>query len=146
MRLLDRRQPVTMEEHERWFAALGSSPDRLYMAIEENATGEHIGNVWLWAIDRDDRKAELRIVVGAPGRAGSGAGTEAIRLMSEYALGPLQLRRVYAHVLSFNERARKAFANAGFAPEGVLRADRLTRDGPIDVYVFGRITGGAERG
>jgi len=145
MRLLDRRQPVTEEEHERWFAALPSSPDRLYKAIEEIDTGEHIGNVWLWAIDRIDDQAELRIVVGASGRAGRGAGTEAIRLMSEYALGPFKLRRVYAYVLAFNERARRAFEKAGFAPEGVLKADRMTPEGPVDVYVFGRVAGGATR-
>jgi RimJ/RimL family protein N-acetyltransferase len=113
------------------------------MAIEAIDTGEHIGNVWFWAIDKTDRKAELRIVLGATGQAGRGAGTEAIRLMSDYAFGSLDLRRVYAYVLAFNERARKAFAKAGFDLEGVLKADRLTSEGPVDVYLLARVDGGA---
>jgi len=141
MRLLGRRQPVTEREHERWFDSLASSSDRLYMAIEDVVTGEHIGNVWLWAIDEMDRKAELRIVVGAAGRAGRGAGTEAIRLFSEYAFGPVGLRRVYAYVLGFNQRARRAFEKAGFALEGVLKEDRVTAEGPVDVYLLGRLDG-----
>lgn len=139
MRLLDRRQPVTEREHARWFAGLGSLTDRRYMAIEDIDTGEHIGNVWLWAIDETDRKAELRIVVGAAGHAGRGGGTEAIRLMSEFAFEKLDLRRVYAYVLGFNERARRAFEKAGFTLEGVLKGDRLTDRGPVDAYLFGRI-------
>ena len=138
MRLMDRSRPVTPEEHEAWFGNLGSARDRVYMAIED-AGGTHIGNVWLWSIDDRNKKAELRIVIGEPGRTGRGAGSEAIDLMCRFAFDVLGLNRIYAYVLSFNTRARRAFERSGFVTEGTLRADRVSEDGPTDVLVLGRL-------
>ena len=142
MRLLDRARTVSPEEHERWFAALGAASDRLFMAIEHRETGRHVGNVWLWNIDERHRKAELRIVVGDASFSGRGLGSEAIDLLSRYAFDGLRLRRVYAFVLAFNERARRAFEKAGFTIEGVLKEDRLSGGHAVDVYVLGRVAGG----
>jgi RimJ/RimL family protein N-acetyltransferase len=65
--------------------------------------------------------------------------------LSQYAFGHLRLHRVYAYVFGFNERARRAFQKAGFTLEGVLKGDRLTAEGPVDVYLFARLDGGAAR-
>jgi RimJ/RimL family protein N-acetyltransferase len=140
MRLLDRSKSVSADEHERWFLGLASASDRVYMAIEENEKADHIGNVWLWAIDQRNRKAELRIVIGFSGYTGRGAGSEAIDLMCRYAFDVLQLHRVYAYVLAFNVRAHRAFEKAGFAAEGVLRDDRSSDDRYVDAYVLARLS------
>ena len=139
MRLLGRTRTVTVDEHQRWFAALASADDRLYMAILDVVTGDHIGNAWLWSIDEQDRKAELRIVIGEPGGAGRGAGSEAIALLSEHAFRSLDLHRVYAFVFAFNPRARRAFEKAGFTVEGLLRGDRWSEGGPVDTYLLARL-------
>jgi RimJ/RimL family protein N-acetyltransferase len=52
---------------------------------------------------------------------------------------------VYAYVLGFNDRARRAFEKAGFTLETVLKGDRLTEQGPVDVYLFGRGDPGAPK-
>ena len=142
MRLLGRDRTVTPEEHEAWFTSLSAARDRLYMAIEQTETGRHIGNVWLWDIDERHRRAELRIVIGDSSSTGRGLGTEAIDVLSRHAFGTLGLRRVYAYVLGFNARARRAFEKAGFALEGVLKEDRLSAGRPVDVYVLSRLDPG----
>lgn len=142
MRLLDRARTVSPDEHERWFAAIGAASDRLFMAIEHTEAGRHVGNVWLWDIDERHRKAEIRIVVGDASFSGHGLGTEAIDLLSRYAFDNLRLHRVYAYVLAFNERARRAFEKAGFIVEGVLKEDRLSAGRRVDVYVLGRVAEG----
>lgn len=139
MRLLNRAQHVSADEHTRWFEALRVASDRVYMAIEEVGSGHHIGNVWLSGIDQRDLKAELRIVIGDPGATGRGAGTEAIDLMCRYAFESLSLHRIYAYVLAFNGRAKRAFERAGFSAEGILRADRISEGRRVDVYVLGRL-------
>jgi RimJ/RimL family protein N-acetyltransferase len=139
MRLLDRSRPVTPDEHKSWFEELQSAHDRVYMAIEHIESGKHIGNVWLWSIDERHRKAELRIVIGDAAHTGHGAGSEAIDLMCRVAFRELGLRRVYAYVLSFNNRALRAFHRAGFTTEGILKGDRLTESGPVDVNVLARL-------
>ena len=137
-RLLDRARPVSDAEHEEWTAGLYGRDDCVYFAIE-TADRVHVGNVWLWAIDARHRKAEVRIVIGETQVLGRGMGNEAIRLLCDYAHDRLNLRRLYAYVLSTNPRARRAFEKAGFEVEGVLRQDRWTGEGYADVFLLGRL-------
>jgi RimJ/RimL family protein N-acetyltransferase len=136
-RMLGRLNAVTPEAHERWFAGLAERQDTLHFAIEVH--GVHAGNVWLANIDRDHRKAEVRIAIGKPSQAGSGAGTEALQLISRYAFDTLGLHRVYAFVLAFNPRARRAFEKAGFVLEGTLRHDRWDGHAFVDTFLLGRV-------
>jgi len=139
MRLMDRKQPVSPVEHEAWFASLPRRADCAYFAIETVDGRAHIGNVWLWDIDRRHRKAELRVVVGDQGARGKGLGAEAIDRLCRYAFEKLDLHRVYAYVLGINPSARKAFERAGFSLEGTLRDDRWAVDRFIDSYLLARV-------
>ena len=135
-RLLDRARPVSDVEHENWTASLHGREDCVLFAIE--ATGSHhVGNVWLWAIDPRHRNAEVRIVVGETQALGRGIGSEAIRLIADYARDRLNLRRLYAYVLATNPRARRAFEKAGFELEGTLRQDRWAGERYADVWLLG---------
>ncbi len=138
-RLLDRARPVSEAEHERWFASLKDQANCIYFAIETNDDGRHIGNVWLWEIDRRHRKAELRIVIGEHDCLGQGIGTETISLVCSYAFGSLSLHKVYAYVLAINPRARRAFEKAGFTLEGTLKEDRHVDGRYTDVYLLGKL-------
>ena len=139
MRLMDRKQPVSPVEHEAWFASLPRRGDCAYFAIETVDGRAHIGNVWLWDIDRRHRKAELRVVLGDQGARGKGLGAEAIDRLCRYAFEKLDLHRVYAYVLGINPSARKAFERAGFSLEGTLRDDRWAVDRFIDSYLLARV-------
>ena len=139
MRLMDRKQPVSPVEHEAWFASLPRRADCAYFAIETVDGRAHIGNVWLWDIDRRHRKAELRVVVGDRDARGKGLGAEAIDRLCRYAFEKLDLHRVYAYVLVINPSARKAFERAGFSLEGTLRDDRWAVDRFIDSYLLARV-------
>ena len=139
MRLMDRKQPVTPVEHEAWFASLGRRSDCAYFAIETLDGGAHIGNVWLWDIDRRNRKAELRVVVGDMGARGRGLGSEAIDRLCRYGFDQVGLHRIYAYVLGINPAGRRAFERAGFTIEGTLRDDRWAVDRFIDSYLLARV-------
>ena len=139
MRLMDRASPVSAVEHEQWFASLTDRPDCQYFAIE-TVSGQHIGNVWLWAIDRRHRKAELRVVIGDADARGKRLGSDAIDLACGYGFQRLGLRRVYAYVLAINPAARRAFERAGFLLEGTLRDDRWTGDRFVDAYLLARVS------
>ena len=137
-RLLGRAGRVTGDEHERWFSGLEERSDTLFFAIETEG-GRHVGNVWLADIDRRHDKAEVRIVIGDRDAMGLGVGSRAIDLMACHAFAALRLHRLYAFVLAFNFRARRAFEKSGFQLEGVLRQDRRSDDAYTDVFVLGRI-------
>jgi RimJ/RimL family protein N-acetyltransferase len=138
VRLLGRARPVTEDEHESWFIGLPERTDTLFFAVETFA-GRHVGNVWLADIDARHRKAEVRIVIGEFDAIGHGIGPQAIDLAVNHAFSALGMHRLYAYVLAFNSRAKKAFEKAGFALEGVLRDDRWSVDRYTDVFVLGRL-------
>ena len=135
-RLLDRRHRVTADEHERWFAALESRQDTLCFAIEDGT--RHVGNVWLADIDLPDAKAEVRIVLGLDA-VNRGCGSRAIELIADHAFGHMSLHRLYAFVLAFNPRGRRAFEKAGFELEGTLRDDRFDGERFNDTFLLGRL-------
>jgi RimJ/RimL family protein N-acetyltransferase len=139
MRLLGRGRPFSYHEHQRWFEELASRSDCRFFAVEDPATGKHLGNAWLWDIDPRHHRAEVRIVIGSPADTSKGLGSEAIRLISTFAFETLDLNRVYAYILAFNERGKRAFEKAGFTAEGLLRSDRWSGDGFVDVHVMGRL-------
>ena len=137
-RLLDRSRPIEPAEHLRWFAGLEGRSDTVFRAIHL-ADGRHVGNVWLADIDRRHRKAEMRVIIGDSSTMGGGAGSTAIDLMARYAFDTLGLHRVYAYVLAFNPRARRAFEKAGFVLEGTLKDDRWDGTRFVDAFLLGRV-------
>jgi RimJ/RimL family protein N-acetyltransferase len=141
MRLMDRQHPVSEEEHEAWFTTVVNGDRCAYFAIETVEEGSHIGNVWLWDIDRRHRKAEVRVVVGADEARGRGLGAEAIDQVCRHAFDRLGLHRVYAYVLALNPGGRRAFQRAGFALEGTLRDDRWDGDRFVDACLLARVNG-----
>jgi RimJ/RimL family protein N-acetyltransferase len=145
MRRMDRVARVTEDEHEAWFAALATRSDCAYFAIEQGDERRHVGNAWLWAIDRRHRKAELRIVVGDASARGRGVGAQAIDLLCRYGFEQLHLHRVYAYVLAVNPAARRAFEKAGFVAEGTLKDDRTLDAGFCDVYLLARLAAAENR-
>lgn len=139
MRLLGRARPVGTLEHEEWFSSLHKRQDAVYFAIETVSDSKHIGNVWLVHLDSRHRKAEIQIMIGDTDHHNKGAGSEAIRLIAEYAFSCLNLHKVYAYVLCLNPRARKAFEKCGFTLEGTLIKDRWADNQYIDVFLLGKI-------
>ena len=138
-RLLGRLNPVSEAEHERWFTVVVSQPDCRFWAIETMADGAHVGNVWLWAIDRRHQKAEVRIAIGDGSARNRGLGSEALDLVARDAFEAVGLHKVYAYVLDINPRALRAFEKAGFSREGLLRLDRWSGDRFVDVHLVARL-------
>jgi RimJ/RimL family protein N-acetyltransferase len=117
---------------------LAGRSDTMFRAIHL-ADGRHVGNVWLADIDRRHRKAEVRVLIGDRPTMGGGAGSTAIDLMARHAFDTLGLHRVYAYVLAFNPRARRAFEKAGFVLEGTLKDDRWDGAQFVDAFLLGRV-------
>lgn len=137
--LVDRVLPVTEYDHKKWFQAIKSDKNIVFFAIESLPKRTYIGNIWLWNIDWRHRKAELRIIIGEKKAQGKGYGTEAIKVITSIAFHKLNLHKVYARVLSFNKRAKKAFTKAGFFVEATLKEDAFINGHYHDVYLMARI-------
>jgi RimJ/RimL family protein N-acetyltransferase len=121
-----RREPVTPEGHRAWFEAARVDPAQRLFAIDFRSV--HVGNAGLKDIDTESRSCELWLYVGEKSLHGRGIGSAATKLLLEHAFETMMLDRVWLRVSAKNQAARKAYAKAGFAPEGNL-PDHVGNDG-----------------
>ncbi len=120
------RKDITVEEHLSWLANKVET-GKVAQFIIETENGP-VGSVYLQSIDQTHKNAEYGIFIGADGCVGKGYGTEAGRLILEYAFDVLKLHKVYLRVIDNNLRAIKSYEHMGFSVEGVLK-DEIFVDG-----------------
>jgi RimJ/RimL family protein N-acetyltransferase len=118
-----------------WYGTRNQQPDRLDLAVVDQATGRCVGEVVLNEWDEGNNACNLRIILD-PGGRDRGLGTEAVRLITGYAFDRLGLHRVALEVYAFNPRARRAYEKVGFVAEGVLRDALRWDDGWVDAVVM----------
>jgi RimJ/RimL family protein N-acetyltransferase len=104
----------------RWYASRAEHDDRIDLAVVERASGEYAGEAVLLDLDRANRSCGFRIGLRA-GFQDRGLGSEATRLVVDYALDVLGLHRVELEVFAFNPRARRVYEKVGFVHEGTRR-------------------------
>jgi RimJ/RimL family protein N-acetyltransferase len=102
------------------------------------AHGAPVGSAVLRIDAEDPRTAEVGYWVGGAGR-GRGVATAAARLLSDFGLQTLGLRRVELNAAVGNAASRRVADKAGFEPEGVRRAWRTVGGVPTDFAVYSRI-------
>lgn len=105
------------DEYER----LKKSRNDIVFAIVDKKTDTMIGVTGLYDISWIPRAAEFRIAIGEKSFWGKGYGTEATKLIVEYAFDKLNLNQVHLGVNAEDERANKCYKNAGFLFEGTKR-------------------------
>jgi RimJ/RimL family protein N-acetyltransferase len=132
---------VRREKALTWLGSRPDQHDRADWAILRNTDGRFVGEVVLNEYDEDNESVSFRIMLGPEEHFGHGYGTEATRLVIEYARNVVGLHRISLHVYDFNPRARRVYEKCGFQAEGVLR-DALRWDGEwIDAVVMSIVAG-----
>jgi RimJ/RimL family protein N-acetyltransferase len=110
-----------------WLATRPDHHDRADWAVVRTDDGAFLGEAVLNDLDVDNGSVNFRILLGSP-HLGRGYGTEATRLVLDYALGPAGMHRVSLGVYVSNPRARRVYEKCGFVLEG-RRRDALHWDG-----------------
>jgi RimJ/RimL family protein N-acetyltransferase len=106
---------------------LGSDTSKSYIILDKESQ-QPIGITSLIQIDYKNRNAECIIDIGEKDYWGQGYGTEALKLLLDYAFLEMNLHRVSLRVFSFNDNAVKMYEKIGFKHEGVSR-QCIFRDG-----------------
>lgn len=118
----------TLESLENWCATRAGHDDRLDLSIIERATREWTGEVVLNELNAANESCGFRIALQGPRFYGRGLGSEATRLVIDYAFTVVGVHRIELEVYDFNPRARHVYEKAGFVHEGTKR-DALRWDG-----------------
>ncbi len=109
----------SLESAARMFDDHADSAHEAFFTLYERhgASGTEmrpIGFTYLTDIDLRHRTAEFGIMIGEADARGRGYGTEATRLMLDYAFTALGLHNVMLHVYAYNRAGRRAYEKAGF--------------------------------
>ncbi|GGJ64247.1 UDP-4-amino-4,6-dideoxy-N-acetyl-beta-L-altrosamine N-acetyltransferase [Anoxybacillus voinovskiensis] len=124
---------ISMEEHIRWFESLQNDSSRIFkMFIYKD---EPIGTVSFNKIDRKNGRCSWGFYIGNE-HAPKGAGTILGYLGIEYAFYELQMRKICAEVLEFNEISIRFHQKLGFYNEGRLLKHVKKNDVLVDVLLF----------
>lgn len=128
-------RPVSLAEVEKRIARLADEQGKEYYTfVICLLEGERpIGEALLFGLDLQHGSTELGIFIGEVDEWDKGYGTDAVNALVDFGFGELRLERIFLNVWTENERARRAYAKAGFVHEGTARHDR---------YEGGRFTSG----
>jgi len=119
---------LTLDSWRNWYATRAGHDDRLDLSIIERVSGEWAGEVVLNELDVPNESCAFRIALQGPQFYGRGLGSEATRLIIDYAFNVVGVHRIELEVYDFNPRARHVYEKVGFVHEGTKR-DALRWDG-----------------
>ncbi|MDP9379213.1 MAG: GNAT family N-acetyltransferase [Chloroflexota bacterium] len=115
-------RPVTFEEAMAGYERVASdSASSAWFTLYELSTWRPIGLTWWDEINYRDRTAAYSIFIGETETRGKGYGTEATRLMLDYAFTVLGLHNVMLITAEFNTGGLRAYKKAGFREFGRRR-------------------------
>ncbi len=130
-------KPISDSQHNRWFESITQRNDVVIFGIRLIETDELVGSCQLLNINYIHRHAELQIRLGETARRGKGFGTQAVKLLLDFAFNDLNLQRIYLHVFVTNQRAIRVYEKVGFVQEGVLRKHVHIDGKYVDLAVMG---------
>lgn len=100
---------------------ISTDKSRIDFLIFDKATNKIVGEVVINDIYRNNRNANMRILINRKEYFNKGYGSEALILSLNYGFGMLNLHRIELEVFLFNERAIHVYEKIGFKREGIRR-------------------------
>ena len=136
---LDEMGIATPQSQEKWVEenmdkGAKREPEALEFTVYDRTDSAPVGTAGLLAIAHSHGNAEFAIALGE--RRGQGIGTEATRLVLDFAFHVLQLRNVLLETLEWNVAGLTAYERAGFRRIGVRRGARISRGRPTNVVLM----------
>ena len=119
--------PATLEQELARYEQRVLATNAAWFTIYERDGGRPIGLAYLYDIEPRHARANFGILIGEGDCRGKGYGTEATRMLLEYAFNDLGLENVMLTVLAFNAGGIRAYEKAGFREFG--RRTRCSRLG-----------------
>jgi RimJ/RimL family protein N-acetyltransferase len=131
--------PNSKEKQRLYYESITNTSNEVVLAIIEETTNKHVGNVGLHRIDWVHRSAELGIVIGDRAVWGKKFGKQAWQLISDYGFNVLNLHKIYAIIVAGNIPSCKSAESAGFRRDGSMR-DFLYKNGKyLDAHYYSRL-------
>jgi diamine N-acetyltransferase len=131
---IDTRETAETWVDEQVRKGVERPPSAVNFTVYDRADDAPVGTAGLFDISWTHSTAEFGIAIGD--RRGRGLGTEAARLVLDWAFRTLGMRNVLLGALAWNEGALRAYERAGFRRIGIRRAAAMSRGERADVVLM----------
>ncbi|MBU5484484.1 GNAT family N-acetyltransferase [Clostridium sp. MSJ-11] len=115
------QQVFSKSDIERYLEDISEDRSRIDFLIFSKESNEIVGEVVINDIFRNNRGANIRIIINRKEDFSKGYGSEAMILALNYGFGMLNLHRIELEVFPFNQRAIHVYEKIGFIREGIRR-------------------------
>ncbi|RBI63740.1 GNAT family N-acetyltransferase [halophilic archaeon] len=127
------RPPINGRQEREWYEERCSNDDHTNLLVCRD--GEPMGSVGLHPKDQTEASAEIGIFL-AERYWGEGYGTEASRLVTDYAFRERRHHRVMARVFEGNAGSARIWEKLGFRHEGRFREAEFLDGEYVDVDYY----------
>jgi RimJ/RimL family protein N-acetyltransferase len=125
-----------MKNQRKWFIEISKEESLRKMFVITVKGGNPIGVCGLINIDKENKSADVAIILGEKNQRGKHFGSESLKLLVNYGFKKLKLHRIGAEIFEYNKRSVNLFEKLNFKLEATMR-DRLWREGKWwDVYLY----------
>jgi RimJ/RimL family protein N-acetyltransferase len=121
---------------KEWIEKRDGKENRFGFSIRSLSDDKLIGYIGM-VVEWPQGEGWVGIAIGERDFWGKGYGTDAMRLMLQYAFIELNLRRVSLGLHAYNSRALKSYEKVGFRMEGMMRGDILREGRRSDSFSMG---------
>ena len=130
---------ATQESQEKWIdknleRGAKREPEGVEFTIYDRGDSAPVGTAGLFGIVHAHGRAEFGIAIGE--RRGQGLGTDATRLVLDFAFNVLHLRNVLLETLEWNVAGLTAYERAGFRRIGIRRGAVVSRGQPTNMVLM----------
>ena len=137
-RYLPSRLPINLEQEREFYETVVSDDGAANLLV--CVDGEAVGTIGLEPADAVAGTGEIGLFL-APEFWGRGYGTEASRLVTDFAFAERRLHRVVARVLAPNVGSARIWETLGYRREATLREADFADGEYVDVYLFAVLEG-----
>lgn len=142
-RYLPNRTPINLDAEREFYENVVASEGQVNLLVCSD--GDPAGTIGLDPADAVGGTGEIGLFL-APEFWGRGHGTEAARLMTDYAFRERRLHRVTARVLEPNVGSRRIWEKLGYRHEATMREADFNDGEYVDVHRFAVLEGEWEGG
>ncbi|MBY4893450.1 GNAT family N-acetyltransferase [Rhodobacteraceae bacterium N5(2021)] len=131
-----RHRSHDLDSCRAYVASFATGPNLLW-AVEDHATGSHVGNITA-TVNPPNGLADISILIG--GGSGQGYGFAAWSAVLDYLGSRPDLRKITGGCLAGNAAMVAIMRKAKMQPDGVRKDHFLVDGAPMDVLHFARYT------
>jgi len=124
---------------EEYVRTMGEKPGVYFFAMVLKDGRLHMGNIKLEITSSIHRRGEISLFIGEKEQWGRGLASQAISMVSDFALSKLKLHKLTAGCYSNNPGSARAFEKAGFTREAVLKEEYQCEGKWVDRYCYALI-------